>query len=274
VNKSGAGPDVIIEWSDGVAPFEVFISNNVDGSGFNFAVPDATGIMVDTWTHAGVLGDGMDYSYIVRGVGDPTNSEIGWKNSHALAQPGNPNINWVSIPYVYQYSTLGEIGPDVGDAISWEIRCWDLANQQFRAILWNNMFMMWLGDTAYVLQPGDSIMVFVTQAAGNWDICGAHDSSMAINIQQPGAPNINWISIPYHHNYATLGDVGPSVGDAISWEIRCWDVANQQYRAILWNNMFMMWLGDTAYALAPGDALMVFCTQAPGLWTPTTNPIV
>jgi len=168
VTKSGAGPDVIIDWIDGTAPWEIFISNNVDGSGFNFGAPVATGIMVMTWTHAGVLGDGNSYSYIVRGVGDATNSEIGWKYAYALQQPGNPNINWVSIPYVYQYTTLGQIGPDVGNAISWEIRCWDVANQQYRAILWNNMFMMWLGDTAYALAPGDAIMIFVTQAPGAW----------------------------------------------------------------------------------------------------------
>ena len=28
-----------------------------------------------------------------------------------------------------------------------------------------------------------------------------------------------------------------------------------------------------AYALQPGDAVMVFCTQAPGIWMPTTNAI-
>jgi hypothetical protein len=269
VNKSST--DAVIEWSDGSPPFEVYISNNVDGSGFNFAVPDASGIMVDTWTHAGVLGDGNSYSYIVRGEGDPTNSEIGWKFAYQVQQPGNPNINWVSLPYVYEMATLGDLGTDIGNAITDQVRVWDVTAQVWRTILYSPIFG-WQGNIGYALQPTDAVFVAATVAPGVWDICGAQASGLIVNIQQPGNPNINWVSMPYHHAYATLGALGPAIGNAITDQIRAWDVGVQVWRTILYSPIFG-WTGDTGYALVPGDAVFIACTVAPGTWAPATNAI-
>jgi|GEM_PF-5984800 len=271
VYANNTGINVRLEWSGGSPPFEIYISNQINGSGFNFAVPDDITSNY-WWEHVGVIGDGINYSYIVREQGSSTNSNLAWKFACPVQQPGAPNINWVSLPYVNGYETLVDFGAGIEFDISWEIRLWVAADQEWRAILYSPM-IWWLGDTSYPISPGDALAIFANVGPGTWDIVGSHDPNLVLDILQPGLPNINWVSLPYHHSYATLGDIGPSVGNNISWEIRCWCTAEQQYKVILWNDMFGVWLGDTAYALQPNDSIMIICNQAPGTWQPETNQI-
>ena len=268
---------VRLEWSGGAAPFEIFISNNVDGTGFNFASANETTSDM-FWTHS-VLGDGNSYSYIVLGEGDAVtpHPNMAFKLAKQISQPGGAHINWVAVPYVSELTNLGEVATDISStaSITWQVRAWDSANQNYKEVIYDDLGMVWVGDTTFAIGPGDAVLIFCNQAAGIWDVVGSHDSGYSVSVAQPGGAHINWIGLPANHATLNLGaaagDISPTA--SISWQVRAWDTANQNYKEVIYDDLGMVWVGDTTFVLGPCDAILIFCNQAPGSYVPTcTTP--
>ena len=269
-NKSG--DDVRLEWSDGNGIFEIYVSSSLNGTGFNFSSPEAitSGIYWNNryWIHEDVLGDGNNYSYVVRAKGNSTKSNIAWKFAKEIYTIPAGNVTWVSLPYYYDIGTLSELAEDIGNSIAWNVTVHNTTNQEYKYVVYNSTSSLWEGDTSYEIIPGDAVKIYC-DTNGTWDIVGAHNVNLEISISEPGNPDANWISLPFHHNYDTLGELGPSIGNSITGQIRAWSAADQTYYTIGYDDLFG-WFGDTTYSLSEGDAILVFCNAAAD-WQPDAN---
>ncbi len=276
-NKSAG--QVRLEWSGGAQPYEIYISSAVDGTGFNFAgAPDVATINANFYTF-NVLGDGNSYSYIVLGEGDAAtpHPNLVFKFAKQVSNPVAPNINWVSLPYDYQWTTLQQVAEDIapGGVLTWEVRVWSTADNQYYGVVFDDLFLTWGGAGAgYVITPGDAVLIFA-RSTGDWDIVGGHNPTYGVSITNPVAPNINWVGLPMNHNFGTLQQVAEDIapGGVLTWEVRVWSTADNQYYGVVFDDLFLTWGGAGAgYVMSPGDAVLVFA-RASGPWTPSaTNP--
>ena len=271
---NNTGGVVRLEWADGTGPFEIFVSNQVDGSGFNFALPSVTTSNF-YWEHD-ALGDGNSYSYIVRGQGSTTNSNIAWKLPYAINSTVSTDINWVSLPYSNQYSTLTDIGYDIGsDKIS-KIGCWNTTNQEWRTVIWDSLFEVWDGEDDPV-KPGMAIFVICKEGQDfTWDIVGSHIDNYGIEINSTATIDQNWISVPYHVTYGKLSDIGEEIGHTVISKVVAWSVLIpqvQNYRSVWYDDLFEVWDGEDDDFMS-GMAVMLVCKDGQDfVWTPTVNPI-
>ncbi len=270
-NKSNN--DVRLEWSDGKGIFEIFISNNLNGTGFNFSSPNASTSnrywSNRYWVHEDALGDGDNYSYVVRAKENTTNSNIAWKFAKEISKPGFPNVTWASLPYAYEMATLEDVAEDIGDDIAWKVRVYDTSNQEYKSVEYNTSTSSWEGNTSYAIDFGGAVQIYCNNS-GTWDIVGSYEPIFSHSIAKPGNPNINWLAIPFHHSYDNLEDIAIDIGDAITWEVRVWSVTNQAYNIVIYDDLFLEWIGYTSYALSEGDVIMLFCRNT-GDWQPDVN---
>ena len=274
IELTKTGGVVRLEWGDGAGPFEIFVSNQVDGSGFNFASPtDTTSNFY--WEHD-VLGDGNSYSYIVRGQGNTTASNIAWKLSCVINSTTSTDQNWVSLPYANPYSTLSDIGYDIGsDKIS-KVGYWNTINQEWRTVIWDSLFEVWDGEDDPV-KPGMAIFVICKEGQDfTWDIVGSHIDNYGIEINSTATIDQNWISVPYHVTYGKLSDIGEEIGHTVISKVVAWSVLIpqvQNYRSVWYDDLFEVWDGEDDDFM-PGMGIMLVCNDGQDfVWTPTVNPI-
>jgi hypothetical protein len=68
VNKVAQTQDVLLSWTGGVSPYTLEASTEPDFSGDVFELTPPGGTTAKTWTHSGVLDDGVNYYYRVAGI--------------------------------------------------------------------------------------------------------------------------------------------------------------------------------------------------------------
>ena len=67
VAKAVARPDVKMGWDGGIPPFTVQVSTEKDFSTGVFDLTPPGGTFLRQWVHPGILNDGVDYYYSIRG---------------------------------------------------------------------------------------------------------------------------------------------------------------------------------------------------------------
>ena len=103
-----SGNDILINWTEGSGLFEIWRSNNVDGTGFVYY--DSTN--AKSYTDVGALADNNSYSYYVHDVINNLDSNMGFKLCRQLTSNGLGN-NWISLPYKCDITTADELMDDI-----------------------------------------------------------------------------------------------------------------------------------------------------------------
>ncbi|MDI6709017.1 MAG: carboxypeptidase-like regulatory domain-containing protein, partial [Candidatus Thermoplasmatota archaeon] len=246
VTATRSGNNIVLNWTDTGATYNIYRSTSVDGTGFNWDNPVATGVTGSSWTDTGKYTDSGNYSWVVNATGNATKSNIAFKRCQPILIPKAPNINWIAIPHYTPYAKLKDIAGDVNaqgpdsmpDGDVGVVRYWNVTLQQYRETVYDDTEERWVGTGADdLVTPGMAVMLSA-KTSFIWKVVGAHNKTLKISISIPKAPNINWVSLPYHTTYVKLKDValdvnaqGPdSMPDGDVGVVRYWNVTLQQYR--------------------------------------------
>ena len=275
-----SGNDLVIDWTTGSGPFEVFIADTVTGAGPYVSL--ASGIAANTYTHVGALTDGLSHSYYVT-AGDGETSNLGFKLVKSLVDNGL-SLNWIALPYKSDITTADQMMDDInsdgpgGDA-AYIVTQWDTANQIYQSR--TDLGAPRIGVN-FAIAPGIGYQVKMNAAmAMNWNIVGAapdKDASyvstdVTVSLVSNGLA-LNWIALPYNTILTTADEMmdainaaGPG-GDAVYIATQ-WDTANQIYQSR--TDLGAPRIGVN-FALAPGAGYQIKMNAAMDfVWTISDN---
>ncbi len=190
-----AGDDIQLNWAGGESPFEIWRSNSVNGTGFSLY--DITAGV--SYLDIGALTDGNNYSYIIRGQSEPTDSNMGFKIIRPLTSD-SLGFNWIGLPYKTDLLTADDLMDDINQYGAGDV-CTTVTK-------WNQDPMGYISrmdigairvGPDFVLEPGVGYQVDVNQPV-DWIIVGAAndiDTPVHINLAN-NSLKFNWISLPYN----------------------------------------------------------------------------
>ncbi|MCK4444284.1 MAG: Ig-like domain-containing protein [Thermoplasmata archaeon] len=210
------------------------------------------------------LDDNTTHYYVVRAYsnvsGESTNSTMGVKIHKAFAfNPIQMNIYWMSLPYVSEYATAGDIATELTETNINVIAKWDRASQTIISYYYARG--KWRGRD-FTLSAGDGFYVSVVKDF-NWFIVGT-DAEITIDLPyspQPFKHNKHYISVPYTGAYTLASDIvvdiegglGPGT-NTHTIEVGLWDAASQSERTYTYTPTG--WAGDN-FLISPGDGVYI-----------------
>jgi hypothetical protein len=212
-----AGNDILIDWTTGVGPWDVYYASSADDSAVRGTQPFvllAGGVAAPTYTHVGALLNTDSYAYYVTADGGVTKSNLGFKLTRPLAA-NSLAYNWIGLPYktdlIDADSIMDDINLDAGVDDTCDIATW-----------WDTSVMGYIDRTDlggirvginWAATPGVGYQVHVV-APVDWMIVGANqDKDAAYNIIPITVPLVdtglayNWIAFPYNTQFANADAV-------------------------------------------------------------------
>jgi hypothetical protein len=239
-----SGPDILIDWTTGVGPFDVYIADTVSGAGPFVLL--AGGVAGMNYLHPGAVGDGLSHSYYVTADGGVTKSNLGFKLINPLTDVGLAT-NWIGLPYKCDITTADQLMDDVNidnggvNAVNVATQ-WDRGLQGYQSR--TELGAMRIGIN-FAIQAGHGyqLKMFTGQPVV-WNVIGAAadvDSVTYLPIPLTTALTdvglaTNWFALPYNTVLANADAVmdeinadGPG-GNAVN-VLTQWDRGLQGYQS-------------------------------------------